>query len=52
MVVVGTSAIGLYLGERGFQTFTFAPRIARNSERYAKIVGEIPREFREICQSI
>jgi len=52
MVVVGTSAIGLYLGERGFQTFTFAPRIAPTSAKYAKVMGEIPREFREVCRSI
>lgn len=51
-VVVGTSAIGLYLGERGFNTFTFAPRIAPTSEKYAKIVEDIPAEFREVCQSV
>jgi hypothetical protein len=51
-VVVGTSAIGLYLGERGFRTFTFAPRIAATSPKFSKVLETIPREFREICQSI
>lgn len=49
-VVVGTSAIGLYLGERGFRTFTFAPRVAPTSAKYAKIIEEIPQEFLKICQ--
>ena len=51
-VVVGTSALGLYLGERGFQTFTFAPRIAPSSAKYAKVLEGIPEEFREVCRSI
>jgi hypothetical protein len=51
-VVVGTSALGLYLGERGFQTFTFAPRIAPSSAKYAKVLEGIPQEFREVCRSI
>lgn len=51
-VLVGTSALGLYLGERGFQTFTFAPRIALTSAKYAKVLEGIPQEFREVCQSI
>jgi len=49
-ILVGTSAIGLYLGERGFRTFTFAPRIALASANYAKVVEGIPHEFLEVCQ--
>jgi hypothetical protein len=51
-VLVGTSAIGLYLGERGFRTFTFAPRIALTSAKYAKVMEGIPDEFREVCQKV
>jgi hypothetical protein len=50
-VVVGTSAIGLYLGSRGFQTYTFAPRLVPTSERFAKVFQQIPAEFLEVCHS-
>jgi hypothetical protein len=49
--VVGTSALGFYIGERGFQTFTFSTRLAKTSPKYAKILEQLPPQFLEVCQS-
>lgn len=49
-VVVGTTALGFYLGERGFRTFTFAPRLAASSPRYARLMADVPPEFFAVCQ--
>lgn len=50
-IIVGTSAIGFYLGGRGFRTFTFAPRLVPSSPRFARVMAGIPAEFLEVCQS-
>ena len=50
-VVVGTTALGLFLAEQGAQTFTFAPRLAASSERYAHLLRQLPPEFLHHCQS-
>jgi hypothetical protein len=49
-IVVGTSAIGFYLGERGFPTFTFAPRLASTSPKFAAVMNGIPPDFLRVCQ--
>lgn len=49
-VFIGTSSLGFYTGERGFQTYTFAPRIAAVSPKFAGIMKEFPREFEEVCK--
>ena len=49
-VVVGTTALGLYLAERGGQTFSFAPRLATSSVRYARLLRQLPPEFLRLCQ--
>lgn len=49
-VVVGTTALGLYLAERGGQTFSFAPRLAASSVRYARLMRQLPPEFLLLCQ--
>lgn len=51
IVIVGTSALGLYLGDRGFRTYTFALRLVDASPRYAAVVREIPPQFLEVCRS-
>jgi hypothetical protein len=48
-VIIGTTSIGYYLCERGFHVYTFAPRIAEVSQKYAKIMKEFPRQFLEVC---
>lgn len=50
-IIVGTSAIGFYLGGRGFRTFTFAPRLIPASPRFARVMAGIPAGFLEVCQS-
>ena len=49
-VVVGTTALGFYLAERGCQTFTFAPRLAESSVRYDRLLRQLPDEFLRLCQ--
>ena len=51
-ILVGTSAIGYFLGERGFSSFSFAPRLKDASKRYEKMLEQIPPEFSRVCQSI
>ena len=51
-ILVGTSAIGYFLGERGFSSFSFAPRLKSASEKYGKMLKQIPPEFSKVCQSI
>lgn len=49
-VLIGTSSLGFYLGERGFPIFTFAPRLAAKSPKFAAMMEEFPKEFRDVCQ--
>lgn len=49
-VVVGTTSLGLFLAEQGGQTFTFAPRLATSSDRYARLLRQLPPEFLLRCQ--
>ncbi len=49
-VIVGTSALGFYMGERGFPTYTFAPRLIDSSPKFAKVMKGLPKEFLEVCR--
>jgi len=49
-VLIGTSSLGFYTGERDFQTYTFAPRLAASSQKYAQIMNEFPPEFLQLCK--
>ncbi|MFT4176368.1 MAG: hypothetical protein QM627_06895 [Luteolibacter sp.] len=44
--VIGTSAIGIYLGGMGFPTYTFAHRIGSLRD----LVGSMPPRFHEVCK--
>lgn len=44
--VVGTSAIGIYLGGMSFPTYTFAHRL----EPLRELVGSMPPRFHEVCK--
>ena len=49
-VVVGTTAVALYLAEQGARAFSFAPRLATSSARYAHLMRQLPPEFLRLCQ--
>jgi hypothetical protein len=48
-IFIGTSSLGFYTGERGFQTYTFAPRIAAASPKFAAVMEAFPKQFIEVC---
>ncbi len=50
-VLIGTTSLGFYLGERGFEVHTFAPRIAAVSPKFAEVMKEFPSQFMEVCIS-
>ncbi len=50
-IVVGTTALGYYLGERGFETYSFSRRIAVKSPRFARVMAQIPQGFWRVCKS-
>lgn|GEM_PF-2871161 len=49
-VIVGTTALGLYMGNRGFRTVTFARRLAPFSENIAAFINDIPQSFFAVCE--
>lgn len=49
-VIVGTTALGLYMGNRGFRTVTFARRLAPFSEKIAAFINDIPEPFFAVCE--
>jgi hypothetical protein len=49
-VLVGTSSLGFYTGERGFETYTFAMRLAAASPKFSAIMSQFPKEFQEVCK--
>jgi len=51
-VVVGTSAAGFYIGERGFAAYTFAERITRMEPSFAKVFASLPPSFLEVCRPV
>lgn len=51
-VLVGTSAAGFYIGERGFPTFTFAKRIPTMDPSFGKVLASLPPAFLEVCRPI
>jgi len=49
-VIVGTTALGLYMGNRGFRTVTFARRLVPFSEKIAAFINDIPQPFFAVCE--
>ncbi|MFT4176370.1 MAG: hypothetical protein QM627_06905 [Luteolibacter sp.] len=49
-IVVGTSAAGFYIGERGFPAFTFARRIVELEPSFKKIADGLPPSFLDVCR--
>jgi len=51
-IVVGTSAAGFYIGERGFDAYTFAERITKMEPSFSKVFSSLPPSFLEVCRPI
>ncbi len=44
-IIVGTTALGFYLGERKFETYSFVGRLVGKSQRFDRVIEEIPEGF-------
>jgi len=50
IVIVGTTALGLYMGSRGFRTITFARRLHGSSPKITAFIDDIPKVFFDVCE--
>lgn len=48
-VLVGTSALGYYLADAGFETHTFAPALAQRVPRFQPVADLLPQAFLNAC---